>query len=100
LISLFVAAPFLLPVPLPGLSTIFGFVIALAAVQILVPHSLVKPQMWKRQMGLTKAGKAASRELAVRLFPRAASQFKARQGSRSRRGRANRVVVAASPSPR
>jgi crossover junction endodeoxyribonuclease RuvC len=41
-----------------------------------LPHKLTTPQTWKRALGLLKADKSASRELAMKMFPRAADQFK------------------------
>jgi hypothetical protein len=48
-----------------GFGTILG---ALAALGI--PHRLVPPQLWKRQMGVT-ADKASARKLAQQMYPTA-----------------------------
>ena len=49
LVCLFFSTPFLLPVPLPGLSTVFGFVIALASVQIMWGVAPWVPQSWRHR---------------------------------------------------
>jgi hypothetical protein len=41
-----------------------------------LPHKLTTPQTWKRALGLLKADKSASRELAMKMFPRSVDQFK------------------------
>ena len=65
--------------PKQGVTGVFtygqAFGQVLSVVQLLGPHMLVKPQLWKRQMGLIKAGKTASRDLASKKFPLAAWQF-------------------------
>ncbi|MCX6123847.1 MAG: exopolysaccharide biosynthesis protein [Proteobacteria bacterium] len=46
LVCLVFAAPFLLPIPLPGLSTIFGAVTLLAGFQVLFDRDLWIPKSW------------------------------------------------------
>ena len=46
-VSLIFAAPFLLPIPLPGLSTVFGAVILLAALQMTLGHDPWLPEKWR-----------------------------------------------------
>lgn len=46
-VSLIFAAPFLLPIPLPGLSTIFGAVIFLAAIQMTLGQDPWLPEAWR-----------------------------------------------------
>ena len=50
LVCVFFAAPCLLPVPLPGLSTVFGFVIGLAALQIMFGRDPWVPQSWQQRV--------------------------------------------------
>lgn len=45
-ICLVFASPFLLPIPLPGLSTIFGAVIFIAAAQLIFGQKLWVPRSW------------------------------------------------------
>jgi crossover junction endodeoxyribonuclease RuvC len=52
---------------------------------------LVKPQEWKKAWGLIKTDKTASRELAAKLFPHAADQFKRVKDD----GRAEAALIAA-----
>jgi hypothetical protein len=47
LVCLACAAPFLLPVPLPGLSTVFGFVICVASLQIAFNKDPWVPPSWR-----------------------------------------------------
>lgn len=47
LVCLIFAVPFLLPVPLPGLSTIFGFVICIASTQIILGKDPWIPSSWR-----------------------------------------------------
>ena len=47
-VSLIFAAPFLLPIPMPGLSTVFGAVILLAAIQMTLGQDPWLPQKWRR----------------------------------------------------
>ncbi len=47
LVCLACAAPFLLPVPLPGLSTVFGFVICVASLQIAFKQDPWVPTSWR-----------------------------------------------------
>jgi hypothetical protein len=49
LVCLIFAAPFLLPVPLPGLSTISGAVIFLAAIQVALGLDLWLPAKWRQR---------------------------------------------------
>ncbi len=41
------AAPFLLPIPLPGLSTVFGAVILLAGIQVMLGFDPWLPKKWR-----------------------------------------------------
>ena len=67
LICLMFAVPFLLPVPLPGLSTIFGFVICVASIQIIFGFDPWVPATWRHKKLSTdilkKMFQAASRVL-------------------------------------
>lgn len=54
------AMPFLLPVPLPGLSTIFGFVICIAASQVILGLDPWVPPSWRNR--------EISRELTSKMF--------------------------------
>ena len=47
LVCLIFSVPFLLPVPLPGLSTIFGFAICVASIQIILGQDPWVPQSWR-----------------------------------------------------
>jgi hypothetical protein len=47
LVCLIFSVPFLLPVPLPGLSTIFGFVICVASIQLIVGKDPWVPHSWR-----------------------------------------------------
>jgi len=47
MVCLIFSVPFLLPVPLPGLSTIFGLVIGIAASQILLGQDPWVPKRWR-----------------------------------------------------
>ena len=49
LVCLACAAPFLLPVPLPGLSTVFGFVICVASLQIAFNQDPWVPGSWRNR---------------------------------------------------
>ena len=49
LVCLLFAVPFLLPVPLPGLSTIFGFVIGMASVQVILGQDPWVPVSWRNK---------------------------------------------------
>lgn len=49
LVCLIFAIPFMLPVPLPGLSTLFGFVICVAALQLTLGLDPWVPASWRRQ---------------------------------------------------
>jgi crossover junction endodeoxyribonuclease RuvC len=52
--------------------------------------NLVSPQTWKRHFGLLKQDKSASRELAMKLFPKEAKQFKRAKDD----GRAEAALIA------
>jgi crossover junction endodeoxyribonuclease RuvC len=52
---------------------------------------IVKPQEWKKAFQLIKTNKTASRELAAKMFPRAAEQFKRVKDD----GRAEAALIAA-----
>lgn len=47
LVCLMFSVPFLLPVPLPGLSTLFGFVICVASIQVMLGQDPWVPQSWR-----------------------------------------------------
>jgi hypothetical protein len=47
MVCLIFAIPFLLPVPLPGLSTVFGLVIAIGGSQILMGQDPWVPKSWR-----------------------------------------------------
>lgn len=49
LITLFLSFPFMLPVPLPGLSVVFGLVIALCGVRISFQWRPWIPRKWRRR---------------------------------------------------
>jgi hypothetical protein len=49
LVCLACAAPFLLPIPLPGLSTVFGFVICVASLQIAFNKDPWVPKSWRER---------------------------------------------------
>jgi hypothetical protein len=49
LVCLLFAVPFLLPVPLPGLSTIFGFVIGMASLQVILGKDPWVPASWRNR---------------------------------------------------
>lgn len=68
LISLIFAVPFLLPIPLPGLSTVFGAVILLAAIQIFFKMDLWLPEFIAQH--------EAPREILDKIFHKLASLLK------------------------
>jgi hypothetical protein len=49
MVCLVFSIPFLLPVPLPGLSTVFGLVIGFAGLQILLGKDPWVPQSWRKR---------------------------------------------------
>jgi hypothetical protein len=49
MVCLVFSIPFLLPVPLPGLSTVFGLVIGFAGSQILLGKDPWVPQSWRKR---------------------------------------------------
>lgn len=49
-VSLIFATPFLLPIPLPGLSTMFGAVILLAAIQMILGQDPWLPEKWRHHV--------------------------------------------------
>lgn len=49
LVCMLFAMPFLLPIPLPGLSTIFGFVIGIAAIQVIIGQDPWVPVSWRER---------------------------------------------------
>lgn len=54
-----------------------------------IPYTLVTPQKWKKKYGISK-NKALSRQLATRLFPAIADQFKRVKDD----GRAEALLIA------
>lgn len=49
LVCLIFSVPFLFPVPLPGLATVFGFLIILVSSQVLLGFEPWVPQSWRQQ---------------------------------------------------
>lgn len=60
MVCLIFAIPFLLPIPLPGLSTVFGLVIAIGGSQILLGQEPWVPRSWR--------GRQISTGLIVRIL--------------------------------
>lgn len=60
-VCLIFAAPFLLPIPIPGMSTIFGAVIILAAIQMMLNRDPWLPHSWRdRQLPVSMIEKTFS----------------------------------------
>ncbi|MBN7138983.1 hypothetical protein A7A76_07730 [Lysobacter enzymogenes] len=57
---------------------------------LAIPYSRAIPAVWKRHYGLLGQGKDAGRELAIRLFPRAAGDLKRKKDN----GRADALLLA------
>lgn len=67
--------------PKQGVVSTFNFGFAAGAVQAaiaanMIPMHLVRPQIWKRSLGLLRADKDASRQLASRLMPEHHAQWR------------------------
>jgi hypothetical protein len=82
--------------PEQGVASSFKFGLAVGQLRAVmqcsrVPFSLITPQTWKKHFGLKGSDKEKSRQLALRLFPHAASDLQRKMDHQ----RAEAILIAA-----